>query len=95
MIRTRYLALTLAGIVTFGMIGSSLAQQRPKPPRQPQLPESVRAELNVPYAGAFMNFLSSAWAGSGYGHPPIGSIEDLNAATTADWRSSSAASTSA
>ncbi len=39
---------------------------------------------NVPYAGAFMNFLSSAWAGSGYDHPPIGSIEDLNAATTAD-----------
>ncbi|HFE44136.1 MAG TPA: insulinase family protein, partial [Nannocystis exedens] len=39
---------------------------------------------NVPYAGAFMNFLSTAWAGSGYDHPPIGSIEDLNAATTAD-----------
>ena len=39
---------------------------------------------NVPYAGAFMNFLSTAWAGSGYDHPPIGSLEDLDAATTAD-----------
>lgn len=39
---------------------------------------------NVPYASAFINFLSTAWAGSGYDHPPIGSIEDLNAATTAD-----------
>ncbi len=51
MIRTRYFPSMLAGIVTFGVIGSSLAQQRPKPPRQPQLPENVRAELNVPYAG--------------------------------------------
>lgn len=39
---------------------------------------------NVPYAGAFMNFLSEAWKGSGYDHPPIGSLEDLDAATTAD-----------
>jgi zinc protease len=39
---------------------------------------------NVPYAGAFMNFLSTAWTGSGYDHPPIGSLEDLNAAETAD-----------
>ena len=39
---------------------------------------------NVPYAGAFQDFLSEAWAGSGYGHTTIGSLEDLDAAQTAD-----------
>jgi zinc protease len=33
---------------------------------------------NVPYAAAIQNWLSAAWAGSGYDHPPIGSLEDLN-----------------
>jgi len=39
---------------------------------------------NVPYAGAFQDFLSEAWAGSGYGHATIGSLEDLEAAQTSD-----------
>ncbi|MBK8264598.1 MAG: insulinase family protein [Nannocystis sp.] len=39
---------------------------------------------NVPYAGAFQDFLSEAWTGSGYGHSTIGSLEDLEAAQTAD-----------
>lgn len=33
---------------------------------------------NVPYAAAIQNWLSTAWAGSGYDHAPIGSLEDLN-----------------
>lgn len=39
---------------------------------------------NVPYAKAIQGFFSEAWAGTGYGHPGIGSDEDLSAATTAD-----------
>lgn len=39
---------------------------------------------NVPYSGAIQNWLSDAWKGTGYGHPVIGSLEDLNAAKTAD-----------
>jgi len=39
---------------------------------------------NVPYAKAIQDFFSEAWAGTGYGHPGIGSEEDLSAATTAD-----------
>ncbi|HEY8378467.1 MAG TPA: pitrilysin family protein, partial [Nannocystis sp.] len=39
---------------------------------------------NVPYAAAVQKFLSDAWAGTGYGHEVIGSIEDLNAAQTSD-----------
>lgn len=39
---------------------------------------------NVPYSAAVQNWLSEAWKGTGYGHPVIGSVEDLEAATTAD-----------
>lgn len=39
---------------------------------------------NVPYSAAIQNWLSEAWKGTGYGHPVIGSIEDLEAAKTAD-----------
>lgn len=39
---------------------------------------------NVPYSAAIQNWLSDAWKGTGYGHPVIGSLEDLNAAKTAD-----------
>ena len=39
---------------------------------------------NVPYAAAVQNFLSDAWTGTGYGHNVIGSLEDLEAAQTAD-----------
>lgn len=33
---------------------------------------------NVPYAAAISDWLSEAWAGSGYDHAPIGSLDDLN-----------------
>jgi zinc protease len=39
---------------------------------------------NVPYAGAIQDWLSEVWKGTGYGHSVIGSLEDLNAAKTAD-----------
>jgi len=39
---------------------------------------------NVPYSGAIQNWLSDAWKGTGYGHTVIGSLEDLDAAKTAD-----------
>jgi zinc protease len=39
---------------------------------------------NVPYAAAVQKWLSAAWAGTGYGHEVIGSLEDLNAAKTSD-----------
>lgn len=39
---------------------------------------------NVPYQNAIQNWLSDAWKGTGYGHTVIGSLEDLNAAKTAD-----------
>jgi zinc protease len=39
---------------------------------------------NVPYAKSIQDFFAEAWAGTGYGHPAIGSDEDLGAATTAD-----------
>jgi zinc protease len=39
---------------------------------------------NAPYIGAFQGFLSEVWSGTGYGHSPIGSMEDLDAAQTAD-----------
>lgn len=39
---------------------------------------------NVPYSAAVQNWLSDAWAGTGYGHTVIGSLEDLNAAKTPD-----------
>jgi zinc protease len=39
---------------------------------------------NVPYSAAIQNWLSEAWTGTGYGHPVIGSLEDLDAAKTAD-----------
>ncbi len=39
---------------------------------------------NVPYSAAIQNWLSDAWKGTGYGHTVIGSLEDLNAAKTAD-----------
>lgn len=39
---------------------------------------------NVPYAAAVQDWLSEAWKGTGYGHSVIGSLEDLNAAKTAD-----------
>jgi zinc protease len=39
---------------------------------------------NVPYSAAIQNWLSDAWKGTGYGHPVIGSLEDLDAAKTAD-----------
>ena len=39
---------------------------------------------NVPYSAAIQNWLSDAWKGTGYGHTVIGSLEDLEAAKTAD-----------
>jgi len=39
---------------------------------------------NVPYAKAFATFMANAWKGTPYGHPTIGSKEDLLAATTQD-----------
>ncbi len=39
---------------------------------------------NVPYSAAIQNWLSDAWKGTGYGHPVIGSLEDLDNAKTAD-----------
>jgi zinc protease len=39
---------------------------------------------NVPYAAAVQKWLSAAWAGTGYGHEVIGSLEDLNATKTPD-----------
>jgi len=39
---------------------------------------------NVPYSAAIQNWLSDAWKGTGYGHTVIGSLEDLDAAKTAD-----------
>ena len=39
---------------------------------------------NVPYAGAVLDFMAQIWTGTGYGHSPIGTIEDLEAATTND-----------
>ncbi|MBK8716723.1 MAG: insulinase family protein [Deltaproteobacteria bacterium] len=39
---------------------------------------------NVPYSNAIQDFFADAWKGTGYGHPGIGSEEDLSAATTAD-----------
>ena len=39
---------------------------------------------NVPYSAAIQNWLSEAWKGTGYGHAVIGSLEDLEAAKTAD-----------
>lgn len=39
---------------------------------------------NVPYSAAVQNWLSEAWTGTGYGHPVIGSLEDLEAAQTPD-----------
>ncbi len=39
---------------------------------------------NSPYAGVIINFFADLWKGSGYGHPTIGSLEDLNAAKVED-----------
>jgi zinc protease len=39
---------------------------------------------NAPYAGAILDFMASVWAGTGYGHPVIGSLADLDAAQTKD-----------
>jgi zinc protease len=39
---------------------------------------------NPPYAKALLDFFSEVWAGTGYGHPTIGSEADLEAAQTAD-----------
>lgn len=39
---------------------------------------------NAPYQGAFQDFISQIWAGTGYGHSTIGKLEDLDAAQTAD-----------
>jgi len=39
---------------------------------------------NVPYTNAIQEFFAKIWKGSGYGHPPIGSLADLDAAQTKD-----------
>ncbi|MBX7083919.1 MAG: insulinase family protein [Nannocystaceae bacterium] len=39
---------------------------------------------NVPYSKGIQGFFSEVWSGTGYGHMPIGTDEDLSAATTAD-----------
>ncbi|RMG97545.1 MAG: insulinase family protein [Deltaproteobacteria bacterium] len=39
---------------------------------------------NAPYIGVILDVFSDLWKGTGYGHPTIGSLEDLNAAQTED-----------
>lgn len=39
---------------------------------------------NAPYMGAFQDFISQVWTGTGYGHSTIGKLEDLDAAQTPD-----------
>ena len=52
--------------------------------RQAVLEEKAMRIDNVPYTGALQAFFSDVWAGTGYGHPTIGSAEDLNAAKVED-----------
>ncbi len=39
---------------------------------------------NAPYAGVLVHFFAGLWKGTGYGHPTMGSVDDLNAAETKD-----------
>ncbi len=39
---------------------------------------------NAPYIGVILDVFADLWKGTGYGHPTIGSLEDLNAAETKD-----------
>lgn len=48
--RSRYLAVTLAAVMTFALVTTSAAQQRAAG-RRPPLPEGIRAKLDIPYAG--------------------------------------------
>ncbi len=39
---------------------------------------------NAPYMGVLLDVFADLWKGTGYGHPTIGSVEDLDAAETKD-----------
>jgi zinc protease len=52
--------------------------------RDAVLEEKAMRIDNVPYSGALQQFFADIWTGTGYGHPTIGSAEDLQAAKASD-----------